>query len=194
MIGGDAQVVEALRPAGKRWAKRSFTRAGPCWATHQDGQSDAHRHEHDRRVRSPPVRISRRSEPGDRHAIGRAGCCRKLVSLEPRAADHRQQLRPGLLRRAFHQGYGHRPGRVEADESVHAGVGPGAQLYVVLAAQDIRATARTPWNWRWPRCRASTGRNARADGVTIVKFGLYAASSCLFRGHFSCRLTSPAAT
>ena len=32
MAGGDAAVIEALRPAGRRWARRSSARAGPARA------------------------------------------------------------------------------------------------------------------------------------------------------------------
>ncbi len=42
----------ARRPAGRRWARPSSTRAARRGPAHQDGQPDADRHRHDRRLRS----------------------------------------------------------------------------------------------------------------------------------------------
>ena len=58
MIGGDTDVVEALRPLfeamGKTIIHQGRRRRGPA---HQDGQPDPDRHEHDRRLRGAALRL-----------------------------------------------------------------------------------------------------------------------------------------
>ncbi len=113
MIGGDEDVVEALQPCwrgdGQDDRPPGRARRRPA---HQDGQPDP---------RSPPnmIGVCEALLYGYKAgldlntvlqsvALGRG---RQLVAVEPRPADHRQQLRARLLRRALHQGHGHRPGR-----------------------------------------------------------------------------------
>jgi 3-hydroxyisobutyrate dehydrogenase len=52
MIGGDSQVVAALRPLFESMGKTIVHQAGRGRAAHQDGQPDLDRQQHDRRVRS----------------------------------------------------------------------------------------------------------------------------------------------
>ena len=69
MIGGDKDVVEALQPLfetmGKTIVHQGGRRRGPA---HQDGQPDPDRHQHDRRLRGPALRLQGRARPRNRAA------------------------------------------------------------------------------------------------------------------------------
>src|SRR5262249_21297026 len=56
-----------------------------------------------------------------------------------RPADHGPEFRAGVLRRAFHQGHGHRAERGGAHESVPAGVGLGETAIRSGAGAGFRA-------------------------------------------------------
>ena len=67
--------------------------------------------------------------------IDRLGRRRRVVPFQPGPADHREQFRPRLLRRALHQGHGHRPGGSETHGLVLPGLALVHQLYLSVAAQ-----------------------------------------------------------
>jgi 3-hydroxyisobutyrate dehydrogenase len=136
MIGGDKDVVEALQPCWEAMGKTIVHPGRPgrrqhtkmvnqiLIATNMIGVCEALLYAYKAGLDLETVMQS----------VGvRRG--RQLVAVEPRPADHRQQLRPRLLRRALHQGHGDRPGRSQAHGPGAARPGAGHQLYIAVQAQ-----------------------------------------------------------
>ena len=127
MIGGDKDVVDALRPCWEAMGK-TIVHQGPAGAgqhtkmvnqiliaTNMIGVCEALLYGYKAGLNLETVMQS----------VG-SGRGRQLVAVELRPANHGQQLRSRLLRRALHQGHGHRPGRIEAHGPLDAGAGAGA--------------------------------------------------------------------
>ena len=77
------------RPPGRRGLR----------PTRQDGQSDRHRHQHDRGLRGIALRPQGRPRPREGDGVGRLRCGGELVALQSGEADHGERLRSGVLRR-----------------------------------------------------------------------------------------------
>ena len=112
MIGGDADAVDALQPCWQAMGKTIVHQGGPGAGQHTKMVNQI-------LIASDMIGVCEALLYGYKAGldldtvlrIGRLGRGRKLVAVEPRPADHRQQLRARLLRRAFHQGHGHRAWR-----------------------------------------------------------------------------------
>ena len=132
MIGGDADVAEALRPCWQAMGKTFIRQGGPGAGQHAKlvnqvliagnmiGVCEALLYAYKAGLDLETVMQSVASGGG-----------RQLVVVQPRHAHHRQQFRPWLLCRALHQGPGHRPGRGQADATLPARAGPGQSVVSV---------------------------------------------------------------
>ena len=129
MIGGEKEVVEALTPCWEAMGK-TYVHQGPPGA----GQ-------HAKLVNQILVAANmigvcesllyayKAGLDLDKViAIGDSGRGRQLGSFEPGPANHRQQLRPGILRRAFYQRHGHRPRRMPPHGTLPARPGTGPSV------------------------------------------------------------------
>ncbi len=126
MVGGDAEVVEAMRPLLECMGK-TIVHQGPAGAgqhtkmvnqmliaTNMIGVCEALLYGYKAGLDLKTVLQS---------VGGGAAASWSLNNLGPRIID--AQFRAGFLRRAFHQGHGHRAGRGQAHAPVAAGIGPG---------------------------------------------------------------------
>ena len=165
MIGGEKDVAEALRPLFETMGK-TIVHQGPAGAgqhtkmvnqiliaTNMIGVCEALLYGYKAGLDLETVMQSVSS--------GAAG----LVEPEqPGRPDHRRQLRAGLLRRAFPQGHGHRPGRIAADEAGPARPGPRRAALSRRRSPGLRPQGHPgPACWPSPTSREWTGPDGRAE-------------------------------
>ena len=153
MIGGDKEVVDAVQPVFEAMGKTIVHQGGPGAGQHTKMVNQI-------LISSNMIAVCEGLLYGYKAGLDletvfksvsrRRG--REQGAGSPRPADDGPQLRAGLLRRALHQGHGHRAGRGGEDEPVRCrGLAWRSSSTKPCGRRATAARGRRRCCWRWRR-------------------------------------------